>query len=1673
MTNKIQKLKIKRKAMQHENPSFCLIDFVAKDQKYPYLDPDLVGQNRGKNRVKQNLEFQIEMFGVNEKRESCCIHVRNFNPFFYVMVSEKWTCTDAFDFMECFLKPQLKTPQYLVNANLVEFAPLYGFAAGKKSRFVELSFANMRAFHETKNLWFKQSEATQDTKTRARKKIDMFYKETKLELYETFLSPLLRFFHIQRVSPSGWVEIPTANTEIPDFPVSTCTYEWFIDYCNIIPQPHKHTVVPYTICSFDIEATSSHGDFPLPVKTYRKLADQAVSCFISQMKNGPMNNARARILFKEIMLSAFQMKTRPFDGIDYVYTKDTGVKITATMVKSWIDTLLEYPLFTIKQNNKTLDKEQEFLFKRVNMTAIEEGDDPAADAEEMPEQGVEQSASDKTYLKIVDVLLDGSAKYSREAKVNILNKLLSGSGILPEVRGDEVSFIGSTFLNYGEKEPYLNHCLVVGSCAQVSGVEIVECNTEKELLLKWTQLIQEKNPDIIIGYNIFMFDYEFMFERALENECADVFLMLSRERNTVCSSNKWLPDGESESTVVEKGLEGILINDEPENGGENTIELKNAKLCVASGEYYLHYPEIVGRLQVDMFMYYRRDYQLSSYKLDDVAGIYIGDSVEMVCQLHATATVNGCGIATKNIKGIHVNDFIHVQREEFTTDNLEGGRKFRVLAILEAEDVSLATVVSGGNKVLVIDAQLSEQSFKEWCDYADKGVLRWGMAKDDVSPQDIFRLTNGSAEDRAVVAKYCIQDCNLVHTLFLKMDVLTTYVEMAKICNVPISYLVFRGQGIKLTSYIAQKCRDMGTLMPDLEKATGEEGGAGADDSYEGAIVLPPKCGMYFDNPVACNDFASLYPSIAEAYNLCPQSLVFTVQRDLEGNQIGQIQSECPPIFRTAKKSFYDDEPGYKYIDVPFDTYSYVRKTPKSAAVKVKTGTKTCRWALFPDNRKSIVPNIIHELLTARNDTKAQIKTETDPFMKNVLDKRQLGLKVTANSLYGQFGSKTCSFGKKDLAASITAIGRRMITYVKRVVEEIYSDRVVEVPAVYSQKGGAVEKVELKRTRAEYVYGDSVAWYTPIYVRDSQMKMNDEYKALKICQISLLFGCGGWVNCVEPGKEDKEFCEMRADIETWTNEGWTRLFRVIRHRLAPEKRMVRVLTLTGLVDVTDDHSLLTADGHKISPKSCTAGETKLLHHELEQLNRSYLLDGAQLREKFYKLLKERPKYRVFNTMIEAARFIMDLRTLNTPVCYTLDYDHDRFCVLMEWFTTIELLSDVSYKRHLDFIHENTVQRLEDITESYYDSFNKLNENKNSSPYVYDLTTNNNHFAAGVGNMIVHNTDSVFFTFNLENPLTGEKIRGKRALEITITLAQEAARLCTLFLPPPMKLAYEKTLMNFVLISKKRYVGMLYETDPTDGYLKYMGLALKRRDVCDYLKDVYGGLIMIFKEGASDTIQRAIEHLNQALKTLVDGGVSMDKLVFSKALRSYYKKPEQIPHAVLAERITLRDPGNRPKPGDRMQFAVVEISAKEQKQILDAKNKRLTILGEKPKKSLLMGDRVETPAYIVAKNLKLDYAYYVENQLLNPIRQLFGLILEPIMEYKGRGVEIPAVRRELETIRKNSTDLEDYMVKREKYCSAKVEQLLFGDVLKIIENRKNGLKPITDFFVFEPKAKYIV
>lgn len=1550
---------------------FRLIDFKTFDEHLKVVqfgeaddsdDQETTGY--GSSAPKLPRQFMVQMFGVNEQGQTCSIIVHDFKPFFFLHVGDNWDQSTVNAFMrDIYAKPGARwlEPQ-VASASLVNYHKLYGFSAGKKERFIQIVFHNQDAFNKMKNYWY--------TKDRAgnRKLTTIPFRGIDVSLYESNIPPLLRYFHIQNVSPSGWVNVQYNRAFKPEKKNTTCTFECVCSKNMVTPLPEKETRVPYKIMSFDIEASSSHGDFPLPQKTYKKLAQHLVDAFLRNVADPKtVSPEMVANLIKKVVSAGFGYGT--FDDVDLVYPKKEPTK---ERVLKGIDVLLQTPLddmHKIQTDDDTENKKAILtigaLFDKMRDTdkfgGARDGSDDDSDAEIeecVPDREEEDDSTPNLSTSyeyestvkvaknctIIDLLC--SDKYNRDAKITRVDEALTL--LFPPLKGDEVTFIGSTFMRNGEPEPYLNHCFVVGSCDQVEGAVIETTKSERELLVRWADLVTNENPDIIIGYNIFGFDYEFMFRRAIETDCTSVFLLLSRRVNELC---------------IKEGFQ-------KKDSTPKQIDIEHTTIALASGDYDLKYIKMTGRLQVDMYMYLRREYNFGSYKLDDMSSYFISDDIKRIEVVHDTDGSVATHLYSKNLTGVHIGDFIHVEITSFTSDYYDGGRKFAVANILRDQPLDEKTKT---NIIVIAGDHSALRSFKN---------IKWGMAKDDVTPQDIFRLTKGDAADRARVAKYCIQDCNLVHHLFNKTDVLTGYVEMASICSVPISFLVFRGQGIKLTSYVAKKCRAKETLMPDLEKSGGNEG-------YEGAIVLPPKCSMYMDNPVACVDYASLYPSSMISQNFSHDSKVWTKEYDLGGN----LLKETGEKDRRTGLYKYDNLPKFEYIDIEFDTFKYVRKTPTSAAIKTKCGKKVCRWAQFPDDRKGIMPSILEELLKARADTRKKGKIEPDPFMQNVLEKRQLGYKVTANSLYGQCGAKTSSFYEKDVAASTTATGRMMIIYARRIIEEVYGNREYDTDC-----HGPV------LTKAEYVYGDSVASYTPVYVRVRQ-ETTEESK-IDICTIENLaekYGTSrGWVQCDEPGKQSKEFCEMRPNVETWTEKGWTKLHRVIRHALAPHKKMVRVVTHTGLVDVTDDHSLLHPDGTEVSPKDVLVG-TKLLHCPIETTTPLIL-------------------YKNFT-------IAGDCEYLSTNALYLSKLaavaQRSGMQIRIESSRDTDL---ISLKIQTDIANEtpNDAAKIQYMHEIPYEG------------YVYDLTTENHHFAAGIGNMIVHNTDSVFFTFNLEDPKTGEKVRGEKALEMTIEIAQDAAALCTRFLKPPMELSYEKTLMPFILLKKKRYVGMLYETDPRKGKLKYMGLSIKRRDSCDYLKDVYGGILNILMK--ENDIMKSVEFLHKCLEELVAGRVPMDKLMITRALSSYYKNPQTIAHRVLADRIGKRDPGNKPKPGDRIKFVFFENPA-----------------------AKLQGDKIEIPEFIVEEKLKIDYAHYITRQLMKPLQQLYGLGLEQIWENQKKPLAIRTHKKEIADLRKRFPDQEIFAKKHDDFCSKKVKPLLFDKWLVQLQNQRDKAQDITGFF----------
>jgi len=258
---------------------------------------------------------------------------------------------------------------------------------------------------------------------------------------------------------------------------------------------------------------------------------------------------------------------------------------------------------------------------------------------------------------------------------------------------------------------------------------------------------------------------------------------------------------------------------------------------------------------------------------------------------------------------------------------------------------------------------------------------------------------------------------------------------------------------VKIESLIFKECLESGQvikLLPSGGAASGQE------ESYEGAIVLDPKPGFYFESPVGVADFASLYPSTVESENISHDSLVWAKDYDTAGNfERFSFGSEDAEKYATE---------GVLFTDIDFDIWGpHPEDDTKKMPRKIVTGRRICRYAQPPSltpgsgaDPKGTLPTIVRKLLAARKAKRKEAEKETDPFRKALLDAEQLAYKLTANSLYGQLGSGTFKIRLQHLAASVTAYGRKQIMAAKEVIETFYG------PAAGS-----------KEFCAETVYGDT------------------------------------------------------------------------------------------------------------------------------------------------------------------------------------------------------------------------------------------------------------------------------------------------------------------------------------------------------------------------------------------------------------------------------------------------------------------------------------------------------------------------------------------------------------------------------------------------------------------------
>ncbi len=1656
--------------------SFQVTDWRSFDFKPEY--------NRETDKDRYRKEFRVQLFGVSTKGRSVSAVITGFKPFFYAEIPEDWTSTNVEQLVKAVQK---KVQQYevksLLSYKIIKKKKFRGFTNNTYYPFIQFEFQSLSGFNKYKRA------LEEDIILGNGKKI-------QLPLYESNLEPIMRLMHISDIEPAGWVQL--IKYSIPDTPNSKCQIDIEANF-KYLKKVESTGIAPLIILSFDIESDSSHGDFPQAKKRYTKLATDIINHYqkarstITKLQKTGENPQKLEYLvnliqdkekyFYELIRAGF-LKETPFrdEEIHYVFTKD-GMKPKDSTIKGLIEEVIKIcdrPELTVRGNRQLKEGTQKVLRRWVNKKDKFKPDESIPneknvyELEELIRDVAKEDKLDSNnlYIKV----------FNKDVCITLLTNLFDKH--FPKVEGDPVIQIASVIYKYGDPNICYRHIVTLDTCDPIEGAEVVACMDESDVLIEWANFINKLDPDIMTGYNIFGFDYSFLYYRAQELGVLEEFSKISR-----------LP--EHEAALVEKNLSSAAL-------GDNTM-------------YFI---DMVGRVQIDLLKVIQRDHNLGSYKLDSVAEHFISGKVYGMRQEEPE------WIQIENTFEIEKDNYIII-RQSKDGDKFNRGEKIKVL---EKESITTQDVDENGKTITKV---------KDWIKLDipfEKKVLSkkplWGLGKDDFGYKDIFELQKtGGSSGRRTIAVYCIQDCVLVIRIIRKLEIIANNIGMANVSNVPFSYIFLRGQGVKIFSLVAKECRSLDFLIPVLKgkdnkakdgdfesvdskekeikrlmKSFEDEGGdtdvytpintittsgdddsfnnfrkggdgdyhmgeidnlasesagidTGDDDGYEGAIVLNPRPGIYLNEPVSVLDYGSLYPSSMISENLSHDSIVLDPK--------------------------FDNLPGLTYGEVTYDVKKWIDPNKKSLG-KHTVGQKTCRFVNFPDGPdgkpvRGVMPLILQKLLAQRKACKKKTAQETEPFKKTVWDALQLAYKVTANSLYGQIGARTSPIYLKDVAASTTATGRGLLTFARDFVLANFEG-------------------------SQIVYGDSVIGDTPLLLRNSLTN--------QIFIESIKYLASKYNN----RDDNKESCELN-DIETWTEKGWTKVQRVIRHKLAPEKKLFRITTHTGSVVVTDDHSLLTPNGSIISPKNIQRGD-ELLHSfptfntlGVNNVNEYVFYNGVKLNPEIAQLIgifagdalftisdssyKIAKKYQAigmkyFNDIewnicemhsfyslnLSNMDFILDLIYNNdlhkkVPDCIingdseimksfliglydtdNTDNNNDIDNTTTGMIFSLGIYTIYSLLGYNVYINTHTMKMdsyeivISNNFNYEYNQIKMIEEWKIEEEYVYDLTTDNHHFHAGVGSLIVHNTDSIFIKFKLVDE-DGNKMFGVPALQKSIDTGLHAEHLIQRYLKPPHVLEYEKTFWPFILFTKKRYVGNLYETDINEYKQKSMGIVLKRRDNAPIVKYVYGGIIDCILNKKS--LELSIDFLKESLMDLINNKFDVQMLVISKTLRASYKDPESIAHKVLADRMGERDPGNKPQSNDRIPFVYIKVKTKN------------------PKEKILQGDKIEHVNYVREHNLKPDFLTYLENQIQKPVSQIYELAVSQLPGYnKSEDYFENLEAKYRDKYSDKSNDFIMDKIQQAKYNE--VEALLFMEALRKARNQKANLQEISSWLISDDNSK---
>lgn len=566
---------------------------------------------------------------------------------------------------------------------------------------------------------------------------------------------------------------------------------------------------------------------------------------------------------------------------------------------------------------------------------------------------------------------------------------LSEDGTFPLAsrKTDKIVSIAATISELGDNN-MIYKCIIILSdndkkkCPNIDNVDVFNCKTEKDLILKFCDVIQKQNPDFITGWNNFGFDDKYINDRA-------ILLKINNKINFSrykIHRNKFIKDKKLSSGAL--------------------------------GDNILNFYDMPGRVNFDLMKTIQRDNRLVSYKLDFVVSKFFREQIVKIENQDKLSI-----LTIKNKSSIfHKGQYVFILRTDCDTDyNYEYNKqiKFRI------EDIKDNLITF---KDFIDPEFLNEKGNKFICN-----------AKDDLPPSQIFeKYKQGKPEDLKKLSLYNIQDCELCNLLCNKMFILINNIAMANTCYTTSFNIFNRGQGVRVYSIVSKKCLELGYVIPDLKRDTDN------NQTFEGACVIPPTPGI--KPAIFCLDYAALYPRSIICRNISHEMYLKDATDDnideykakYPNYTFNRIEYN---IVTEKKKPKTKTEMTYEYVkeNYGFNDIEKMINNETNKEFEETKKTKICYFAVNKDISKvGIIPQVVKDVLESRaNVRKEQKRFEPHSFNWEIFEQKQLSYKVVCNSIYGALGASTGKIGLMELAACTTATGQIMLKTAKKFAEVI------------------------------------------------------------------------------------------------------------------------------------------------------------------------------------------------------------------------------------------------------------------------------------------------------------------------------------------------------------------------------------------------------------------------------------------------------------------------------------------------------------------------------------------------------------------------------------------------------------------------------------------------------------